>query len=144
MKDEEVTVNVIDDAKEDPASSQRIPKCARCRCHGINNELKGHKEKCQFKDCECRLCLMVVERQKITAIRVAHLRHQRKIDKQRAKKFYSAYPPLTEEEDYVLSNYMDGEHARRHRIYIQDRYRYLNGKKTLPLPPIDYVAVCIN
>eukprot|EP00794_Sanderia_malayensis_P017580 gene17580-19332_t len=132
MKEEEdVIVDVVEDnGREDLSSSQRIPKCARCRCHGINNELKGHKEKCQFKECECRLCLMVVERQKITALRVAHLRHQRKVDKQRANKYYSAaYPPLTAEEDYVLSSYMGGsEQARRQRLYAQDRYRYLNGR----------------
>ena len=118
------------DSLENSLASQRIPKCARCRCHGINSELKGHKERCQFKDCECRLCLMVVERQKITAVRVAHLRHQRKVDKQRSSKYYTRYAPLSEEEDYVLSNYGGNEQARKHRMLAYDypQYRHYNGK----------------
>lgn len=112
----------------DSGMSQRVPKCARCRSHGINRELKGHKEKCQFKDCQCRSCLLVVERQKITATRVAHLRHQRKIDKQRNVGYYSAYAGLTEEEEFVLTRYVDGtEEKFKHRLPPSD-YDYIDGK----------------
>ena len=105
------------DSLSDSGISQRVPKCARCRCHGINSELKGHKEKCQFKDCQCRSCLLVVERQKITATRVAHLRHQRKIDKQRNNGYYNTYAGLTEEEEFVLTRYVDGvESNLKHRM----------------------------
>ena len=111
----------------DPGASQRVPKCARCRCHGINCELKGHKEKCQFKDCQCRSCLLVVERQKITATRVALLRHQRKLDKQRNNGYYNAYAGLTEDEEFVLARYVDGteEKARQRATYD---YEYADGK----------------
>lgn len=68
----------------------------------------GHKEKCEFKDCTCRSCLVVVERQKITAARVAHLRQQRKVAAKRGVAIpnhkYSHYNPLTEEEEYILSS----------------------------------------
>lgn len=112
----------------DSGMSQRVPKCARCRCHGINCELKGHKEKCQFKDCQCRSCLLVVERQKITATRVAHLRHQRKIDKQRNNGYYNAYTGLTEEEEFVLTRYVDGpEEKYKHRAIGCD-YDYVDGE----------------
>ena len=70
----------------------------------------GHKEKCKFKECVCRSCLVVVQRQKITASRVAHLRHQRKMAAT-AKKAFSQHVtafnqpnPLTEEEEFVLSS----------------------------------------
>jgi len=109
------------DSLSDSGISQRVPKCARCRCHGINSELKGHKEKCQFKDCQCRSCLLVVERQKITATRVAHLRHQRKIDKQRNNGYYNTYTGLTEEEEFVLTRYVDGvENKIKHRMVGYD------------------------
>ncbi|XP_066911688.1 protein doublesex-like isoform X2 [Clytia hemisphaerica] len=89
-------------------TTTRTPKCARCRNHGLDRELKGHKEKCEFKDCTCRSCLVVVERQKITAARVAHLRQQRKVAAKRGVAIpnhkYSHYNPLTEEEEYILSS----------------------------------------
>ena len=52
---------------------------------------------------------MVVERQKITAARVAHLRQQRKLAGKRGLNNlpYPAYSPLTEEEDYVLSRHLE-------------------------------------
>ena len=91
----------------------RVPKCARCRCHGIDRNLKGHKERCQFKDCTCRSCLLVVERQKITAARVAHLRQQRKIEGRRNGRGFADYHSLTDEEDYLLTQNFYDALARR-------------------------------
>eukprot|EP00795_Rhopilema_esculentum_P013283 gene13283-4120_t len=129
MQTSPVSSETNTDAMSDSGLSHRVPKCARCRCHGINCELKGHKEKCQFKDCRCRSCLLVVERQKITATRVAHLRHQRKIDKQRNNGYYSNYAPLTDEEEFVLSRYVDqpDDQRAKRRAYSFD-YEFENGR----------------
>lgn len=113
------------------ASVSRIPKCARCRNHGVDRELKGHKEKCEYKDCTCRSCLVVVERQKITAARVAHLRQQRKIAGKRGLPGhdYPEYNPLTEEEEYVLSR-----HLQRKSSSDDEKLDAISPRHVEPMP----------
>ncbi|KAI6230709.1 DM domain-containing protein [Aphelenchoides fujianensis] len=69
--------NVAGMATSDP--NERLPHCQRCSQHGRRNRLRGHKAVCEFRDCRCPKCLIVVERQRLMADQIKLRRKQRKL-----------------------------------------------------------------
>ncbi|CAH2310879.1 doublesex- and mab-3-related transcription factor B1 [Pelobates cultripes] len=45
----------------------RIPKCSRCRNHGVVVPVRGHSGQCAWKSCSCPKCSLITERHKIMA-----------------------------------------------------------------------------
>lgn len=59
---------------------RRSQMCARCKNHGIDQPLRGHKNECKFADCQCEICEITAERRKIMAKQIREYRQTKLAD----------------------------------------------------------------
>ncbi|XP_022111791.1 doublesex and mab-3 related transcription factor 1-like [Acanthaster planci] len=64
------------DGGKGSSQKRRGPHCARCRSHGVLVPLKGHKKFCNWKNCKCANCQLVMMRRKLMARMIALHRQQ--------------------------------------------------------------------
>lgn len=51
------------------ASTRKPPTCSRCRNHGIYDvQLKGHRNLCQYKLCNCKHCILILQRRLVQVV----------------------------------------------------------------------------
>ncbi|CAO1420436.1 unnamed protein product [Diamesa serratosioi] len=68
---------------------RRPPLCARCRNHGVEVLLKGHKRHCLYRYCQCEQCKMTVLRQNVVAHQIKQQRDKSKCHPKNANQLLS-------------------------------------------------------
>ncbi|XP_054283195.1 doublesex- and mab-3-related transcription factor 1Y-like [Macrosteles quadrilineatus] len=58
--------------------------CARCRNHGLNILVRGHKRYCKYRHCVCDKCYQTAQRQKLMAAQTAQRRAEEE-DRRRSR-----------------------------------------------------------
>lgn len=74
----EPTNNLKTLATEVKSDFRKPPLCARCRNHGVEVLLKGHKRHCLYRNCQCGQCKMTMLRQNVVAHQIKQQRDKSK------------------------------------------------------------------
>ena len=62
----------------DNVYQMEVPHCDRCRNHGLEFPLKGHKPNCPHRNCQCHKCMLNMERKYIQT-EIRQEKHQSKL-----------------------------------------------------------------
>lgn len=75
-----IFINFVKKSRSTKTETRRNQMCARCKNHGVDNPLKGHKSQCIYADCQCDTCQITSERRKIMAKQIRDYRQTTKHD----------------------------------------------------------------
>ncbi|KAJ7390318.1 Doublesex-and mab-3- transcription factor C1 and C2 [Desmophyllum pertusum] len=132
--------NITSDSRQARVARQK-PKCTRCRNHGIYPvPLKGHRNVCPYKLCNCKHCVLILERRRVAMKpeRQTEVIHEKSTRKKRPSKKITVEKVENAEtkiQDEALINPIMADVLPT---------PFLQGKGHLPQPIANNLTVAVN
>lgn len=103
---------------------RRSQMCARCKNHGVDQPLRGHKNDCKFANCDCDVCVITAERRKIMAKQIRDYRQTKLNDDSdvRIEENYDDEFPSSDEEIEVQLPVQTSLEAPRPTTHFFDKF----------------------
>lgn len=117
----------------DTGEHRRSQMCARCKNHGIDQQLRGHKNECQFANCPCVVCEITAKRRTIMAKQIRDYRQTKLIDETDIQSLENFDENSSSEEELpvTVANIQPAPHFFDKFYMVQTLYdKFLNQEPT--------------